>query len=211
MAQQPRATATRRGILLAAASVFDAKGFDAATIADIVQHAECTKGALYFHFASKEALAEAIAAEQRAWVSQYAEPSDQPVQQIVDGSFAFARALREDVVLRASIRLTVQTAGFDGRTAQGYRMFADAILAHLKAAHARGLLVDGRRLPAVAECITACVTGTQMVSEALSGHQDLTRRLTLFWRLLLPAIVAPEHLADLRLTPPRRVSGRHPG
>lgn len=208
---QQRATATRRGILLAAAHVFEAKGFDAATIADIVQHAQCTKGALYFHFPSKEALAEAIAAEQGVWVAAHAVPGEQPVQQVVDGSFAFARALRDDVVLRASIRLTVQTAGFDGRTAQGYRMFADAILAHLRAAHARGLLLEGLRLPAVAECITACVTGTQMVSEALSGHEDLTRRLTLFWRLLLPSVVTPDHLAGLRLTPPRRAASRPPG
>jgi AcrR family transcriptional regulator len=204
MAQQERATATRQGILLAAAHVFEAKGFDAATVADIVEHAQCTKGALYFHFASKEALAEAIAAEQGVWVAAHTRPSERPMQQIVDGSFAFAQALREDVVLRASIRLTVQTAGFDGRTAQGYQMFADAIQGYLKAAHARGLLLHGRGLRAVAECITACVTGTQMVSEALSGHEDLPRRLRLFWRLILPSIVTPEHLAELRLTPPRR-------
>lgn len=57
MAQQERAVRTRRAVLEAAATVFADHGYTAATVADILKTAGVTKGALYFHFDSKEALA----------------------------------------------------------------------------------------------------------------------------------------------------------
>ncbi|WP_435060255.1 TetR family transcriptional regulator [Streptomyces sp. bgisy060] len=64
MARQERAVRTRRTVLEAAAAVFDERGYKAATIADILKRADVTKGALYFHFASKRALAQGILDEQ---------------------------------------------------------------------------------------------------------------------------------------------------
>ena len=60
MALQERAIRTRRNILVAAADVFADVGYEAATISEILQRANVTKGALYFHFASKEVLADAV-------------------------------------------------------------------------------------------------------------------------------------------------------
>lgn len=57
MAQQARAIQTRRSILVAAAAVFDERGYSSATISEILARAGVTKGALYFHFTSKEDLA----------------------------------------------------------------------------------------------------------------------------------------------------------
>ncbi|WP_426565375.1 ScbR family autoregulator-binding transcription factor [Angustibacter sp. McL0619] len=205
MAQHPRAQATRQGILEAAARVFDEMGYDAATISDVVATAGCTRGALYFHFPSKEAVADAIIAEQGSWLADVGEGTGSPVQVIVDGSYAFAAGLREDVMLRASIRLTVQTGTFDGRTAQAYRVWADAVHRLLRSARAQGHLRQGRGLGAVAECLTASITGIQLTSEALTDRQDLEKRLYLFWRLVLPSVLTAEHLETLRLTPPRRV------
>jgi len=48
------AEARRRSILLAAASVFGRKGYEAATTDDIAREAGVTKGCLYYYFASKE-------------------------------------------------------------------------------------------------------------------------------------------------------------
>ncbi|MEU1409958.1 helix-turn-helix domain-containing protein, partial [Streptomyces sp. NPDC005728] len=68
MVLQERAVRTRRAILVAAAGVFAEVGFEAATIAEILQRAGVTKGALYFHFASKQELAQAVLAGQLAAV-----------------------------------------------------------------------------------------------------------------------------------------------
>lgn len=57
MVQQQRAIRTRRVFLEAAAEVFDEHGYDAATISAILERAGLTRGALYFHFTSKEELA----------------------------------------------------------------------------------------------------------------------------------------------------------
>ncbi|MEK8171459.1 helix-turn-helix domain-containing protein [Streptomyces sp. M19] len=57
MARQERAIRTRNEILRAAATVFNEFGYDAATIAETLTRADVTKGALYFHFQSKEDLA----------------------------------------------------------------------------------------------------------------------------------------------------------
>jgi AcrR family transcriptional regulator len=207
VAQHLRARATRQSILEAAARVFDESGYDAATISDVVATAGCTKGALYFHFASKEAVADAIIAEQGSWVAGVIEAPGSPVQVVVDGSYAFAAGLREDVLLRASIRLTVQTGTFNGRTAEAYRVWADAVERLLRRAKAQGHLRERRGLAAVAECLTASITGIQLTSEALTDRQDLEKRLSLFWRLVLPSVVTAEHLETLRLTPPRRAGG----
>ncbi|MFD6749883.1 TetR family transcriptional regulator, partial [Streptomyces anthocyanicus] len=57
MAKQDRAIRTRQTILDAAAQVFEKQGYQAATITEILKVAGVTKGALYFHFQSKEELA----------------------------------------------------------------------------------------------------------------------------------------------------------
>ncbi len=53
MARQERAVRTRHAVVQAAAQVFAERGYAAATIAEILDRAGVTKGALYFHFDSK--------------------------------------------------------------------------------------------------------------------------------------------------------------
>lgn len=53
-AKQLRAKRTRGHLLAAARRVFAERGYQGATIDDVAEAAGCTKGACYFHFASKE-------------------------------------------------------------------------------------------------------------------------------------------------------------
>lgn len=53
---------TRQRILDAAAAEFRAKGFDAVRLADIAERAELQTPSLYYHFASREELVEAVLA-----------------------------------------------------------------------------------------------------------------------------------------------------
>lgn len=52
--QQLRAKRTRRNLLAAARRVLAERGYAEATIDDVAREAGCSKGAYYFHFASKE-------------------------------------------------------------------------------------------------------------------------------------------------------------
>src|SRR5919205_2789724 len=60
---QLRAQATRLAILTAAAEHFARHGYHATSLERVLADSGGTKGALYFHFASKEALARAVIAE----------------------------------------------------------------------------------------------------------------------------------------------------
>jgi AcrR family transcriptional regulator len=57
-----RAEATREGLLAAARRLFGERGFAATSLDDVVAAAGVTKGALYHHFADKEALFREVAA-----------------------------------------------------------------------------------------------------------------------------------------------------
>ena len=63
MARQARSEATRKKIVDAAVDLFAEVGYQATGLGDIIERAELTKGALYYHFDSKEALATAIIEE----------------------------------------------------------------------------------------------------------------------------------------------------
>lgn len=54
---------TRQRLLRAGVHVFDRKGYDAASVREIVERAGVTKPALYYHFQSKEGLLRAILEE----------------------------------------------------------------------------------------------------------------------------------------------------
>lgn len=56
MTKQQRSEETRAQILSAAAQCFAQNGYDATGIAEICQRAGVSKGAFYYHFASKQAL-----------------------------------------------------------------------------------------------------------------------------------------------------------
>src|SRR5436853_418905 len=60
---QSRARATRQAILTAAAEHFARNGYHATSLDSVLADSGGTKGALYFHFASKDALARAVVAE----------------------------------------------------------------------------------------------------------------------------------------------------
>ena len=56
--RQARSEATRRKIIDSAVDLINEIGYPAAGLGDIIERAELTKGALYYHFDSKEALAD---------------------------------------------------------------------------------------------------------------------------------------------------------
>src|SRR6201988_2610666 len=59
MVRQARSEATRRKIMTSAVELFNEIGYPATGLGDIIERAEMTKGALYYHFDSKESLATA--------------------------------------------------------------------------------------------------------------------------------------------------------
>jgi AcrR family transcriptional regulator len=96
MARQERAVRTRRAVVEAAAAVFAEHGYAAATIAEILERADVTKGALYFHFGSKEALARGVIDAQIT--GDYWVPRELKLQEWVDICLTLAYRIPKDVV-----------------------------------------------------------------------------------------------------------------
>lgn len=194
MARQDRAERTRNLILDAAAEAFDARGFAGASLSDILSRAGVTKGALYFHFSSKEELARELVQEQWRIELPAAENQTNPVQAVIDLCHSFCQNLCTNTRVRASNRL-VSESNFDRPYPEVYQRWNDMIHEFLKTAHARGDLRQDLEPREVATFIGGAVFGIQSMSGVLTNREDLRERLTDMWKLTLPGMVPARRLS----------------
>ncbi|MFJ3950156.1 TetR/AcrR family transcriptional regulator [Streptomyces sp. Je 1-4] len=197
MAQQDRAIRTRRVILEAAASVFDEQGYDRATIAEVLERAGVTKGALYFHFASKEQLALAVLEEQVVDIA--VEPQKIKLQEFVDSGQVLAFRLRSDPIQRGAARLAVEQGSNHLDRKQSMLSWTRFVEGLLNEARDRGEILESIVVRETAELFVGAFAGLQMMSQALTNQADLSRRLTVFFEHTLPSIAVPAILAKLNL------------
>ncbi|MEV7602298.1 ScbR family autoregulator-binding transcription factor [Kitasatospora sp. NPDC089797] len=197
MARQERAVRTRRLILEAAASVFDEYGYEGATIGEVVARAGVTRGAVYFHFASKRELAQGVVEEQFG-------QDDLPerhckLQEFVDMGMVVAHLMPRDPLLSAGARLSLGQDVFgdlSGGAAPGWIRRSEAVLTE---AGSRGELLPHVVPAETAWLVTGAWTGVQIQSQKMSGRADLERRVAVLYQHLMPSIAVPGVLAVLDL------------
>ncbi|MCP9958672.1 ScbR family autoregulator-binding transcription factor [Streptomyces sudanensis] len=195
MALQERGIRTRRLILEAAAEAFAQNGYEGASTTAILARAGLTRGALYHHFSSKEAIAAALVDAQ----TQALVVPDRPtkLQALIDLTLRFAHDLLHDSVLQASVRLTVEQTSFREGKVTAYQRSAEVILEVLRDAEARGELLPGLEVEDVAQLIVGAFTGLQLMSHLYTEREDLAHRVAVMWRCMLPGIAAPGLVAHL--------------
>ncbi|MEU6803178.1 ScbR family autoregulator-binding transcription factor [Streptomyces neyagawaensis] len=204
MARQERAIRTREKIVVAAAAVFDEVGYEAATISQILKKAEVTKGALYFHFASKEELAQEVLAKQVSAVPAVQE-QDLTLQSAIDEALLLAYLLSTgDPLVRGSVRLTVEQGALDGLDRQvpmqGWVDRSEGVFARAKA---DGELLPDTDVASIARVFVGCFTGVQVLSHILTQHQDMVQRVSDLYRHLMASIAVPGVLVRLDFSPAR--------
>ncbi|MEU5438997.1 ScbR family autoregulator-binding transcription factor [Streptomyces sp. NPDC020719] len=195
MAKQDRAIRTRRAILEAAAMVFEKQGFQAATITDILKVAGVTKGALYFHFQSKEALAHGVLSEQGSGPGLQPQPIK--LQELIDAGSILAHRLRTDHLVRASVRLTLDQQAHGLDRSGPFRHWSEANAELLTVAQQRGELLPNVVISDTAELYVGAFAGLQMMSQILSDYQDLSHRHSVMQRHMMSSIAVPSVLAAL--------------
>ena len=93
--RQARSEATRRKIIDSAVKLFSEIGYPATGLGDIIERAGLTKGALYYHFDSKESLATAIIEEGSANLvntfRSITDASAPALESMIHGLFVLAR------------------------------------------------------------------------------------------------------------------------
>ncbi|MFL6143055.1 MAG: ScbR family autoregulator-binding transcription factor [Labedaea sp.] len=200
MTKQARSEYTRLHLVRSAAELFDRNGFAGATLDDVSRAAGVTKGAFYFHFASKKELGGAIQAEAcgmlRSFVDKQTATEVHALQSLIDLTHMLARWLDNEPVIRASLR-TARECGDRGRPFVDFYVellaTLDATLLRAKRAGEldQGVLVD----VASTLVITICV-GIEVLWWAGVRRGSMRAGLGDMWSLMLPGIVSANRVAD---------------
>ncbi|GAB2613202.1 ScbR family autoregulator-binding transcription factor [Streptomyces capparidis] len=184
---------TRQAVLEAAGEAFAEHGFLGTSMAEILARAGVTKGALYFHFSSKEELALALVEAERAAVARIAEEEtarDQPpLRAAVAMTVRWAELVQSDPVVRAGVRLVAEQGTPRCRVPGPCAELERPVAALLRHAAERGELLPEVDPGAAAEVIVAALTGAQVLSRAEPGARDVPRRVEAMWRLLFSGLL----------------------
>jgi AcrR family transcriptional regulator len=201
MAPQARSEATRQKILNAATELFSQVGYAAAGLGEVIERAGMTKGALYHHFDSKEALATAIIEQGTALTRdafrQVCESSSPALENMIHGVFVVTDLFVSDKTARTAEQLTCGLAGFNSAASRVWSGWLDALTTQARLAGDQGDLRDGLDPSVVSESILNAMLGAQLLSQTADGNEHV-ERLTRSLEFLLPVIVTDTSLAYFR-------------
>ncbi|WP_284581877.1 ScbR family autoregulator-binding transcription factor [Streptomyces sp. 2P-4] len=203
---QERSERTRRRLVRAGAEMFHRNGYAQSTLGDIARTAGVTKGALYFHFGSKDELAEAVqqrgAALLGETVHELRAAGASPLQALVTTTHWLARALHDDPAVPASFRITKECTGRPAGTADFHRAWLGAVRTLLRQARDAGELRPGLGWESAESLVAAAACGIEALAAAGMPNDELRSRVAAMWELLLPGLVPGTAAAAYALRPP---------
>jgi AcrR family transcriptional regulator len=192
-----RADTTRRQILRAASHQFAHKAYGLVSLDDILAEAEVTKGAMYFHFRSKHALAVAII-EHRAAVARHA--ADELVARKLSGletliDFSYLMAVDDigDVSTRAGLNLLESIGRTDGLQASVLGEWVTTFAEIGRRAVGEGDIVEERDPDDIARLLVSMYMGLRQTSNFAEPERFL-HDLEMGWALVLPGFANPDRL-----------------
>ncbi|MFL6127174.1 ScbR family autoregulator-binding transcription factor [Actinophytocola sp.] len=202
MTKQSRSENTRLHLVRSAAELFDRNGFSGTTLAEVSRAAGVTKGAFYFHFASKDELVGAIQAEAcallRTAVYRVAASRLPALQAVVDLTHELAGWLRDEPLVRASFR-TARECGHRGAPfLDFYGEWQAALEALLRDANRRGELADDVDPEQALTLVLAVSAGLEMLWWSGIRRGSMTDSLTGLLSMVLPGLAAPGLARRLR-------------
>lgn len=219
---QERSERTRRRLVHAGAEMFHSRGYASATLGEIAAAAGVSKGALYFHFASKEELAEAVQGQGCALlhdaVRALREEGATPLQALIDLTHWLAYTLHEEPAIPASFRITKECGGTVPRgpgpagarpvVVDFHGAWLSAVCRLLRLARDAGELPgEGRRWQSAQALVEAATCGIETLSATGMPYPQLRGKVGALWALLLPSLVPAGRERDYRTgaeTPPAR-------
>jgi hypothetical protein len=108
-----------------------------------------------------------------------------PLQKVIDITFRWAREIQSNPIVRAGVRLIIEQGTYNNPMPVPYAQWESIVLELLASAQERGELERTVDAKAMAEFIVSAFTGAQIVSQVVSGHEDLIQRVERMWQLLL--------------------------
>jgi len=192
-----RAERSRRAILDAAAPIFAERGYEAASLNEIILASGLTKGGFYFHFRSKRELALAVLQDGgERWVrSLERELGDTPraIDRLVAAPRLIARLARQGQGPAALRRLAddlTRDPDVRDEVCGAIRTWIGSAASDLAAAQAEGSIRPDLDADELAEILISAFVGAQTLTEQF-GDDDLERRIEAQIAFVLPAILVP--------------------
>lgn len=208
-APQARAVRTREAIIAVAARHFDTDGYGHTSMNTITHTGRFAKGAMYYHFLSKEAIAEHLISDWNHTLDETisealaASPSSTAGEKLTAIFISLAQHIGEDTNLRAGMKLTLEPTINNGAA---FAHWVDAISDIIETAITDGELTDTPTTHRLAWNLCAGTIGAANASATLREDVDLATRIE---DTVTAHTKAATHL-DRESTARRQPEGQHP-
>ena len=196
-----RSLRTRRTLLLAAAREIDACGYHGASLSRILAAARLTKGALYFHFKSKEELARAVLVEaMESWReivdTVHGLELDPLWTQLVEVDASVGRRMYCPLA-RAAGRIIVESGLCEELRSSWMAVWqAETTESMIRAAEA-DILREQVEPAHLARTVMALTAGHFILADAYPDDGDYFVRMNDMWEGVLPVVASEEWYAGL--------------
>ncbi|WP_068272725.1 TetR/AcrR family transcriptional regulator [Aldersonia kunmingensis] len=195
--QQERARRTRASIVESAAAEFAKSGYAAASLNRILERSNATKGAMYFHFGSKEDLARAVLKEAMIryrhttdrWVARTELEPLEALHGIID---EIALRFQRESVVQAEFRLIVEPdfyADVQAGAASGWGRVAIVLAEQAKE---RGHLRADADVAKFTRVLGAALAGQRYMGDLLTQSEDIRPRFEESMEVIIQAVATPE-------------------
>ena len=187
---------TRHRLIAAASRLFAHRPYSMVSLDDILTEAELTKGAMYFHFASKQALAVAIIDDlsemSRAAVTELVARKMSGLETLIDLVYLLVVQDTQNEVARAGVRL-LDTVDNTDLVTPLWQTWIEFVTTLTQKAVTKGDIADHRDPEDIAKMLVALWVGIRRISDPdqPEHHLDnLQKALT----LALPSFTDPHRI-----------------
>jgi TetR/AcrR family transcriptional regulator, transcriptional repressor for nem operon len=196
-ASERRADTTRNRLIAAASRQFAHRPYSMVSLDDILAEAELTKGAMYFHFSSKQALALAIIDDLtemgRVAVLELLALKMSGLETLIDLIFLRAVQDTQHEVARAGVRL-LDTLDNPASLPPGlWQSWIEFVTTLIQRAVTEGDVSDQHEPEDIAKMLVALWVGIRRTSD-LDQPEQYLEDLQKAWTLALPSFTNPDRI-----------------
>ena len=192
-----RADTTRQRLIAAASRQFAHRGYSMVSLDDILAEAELTKGAMYFHFSSKQALALAIIDDltemSRATVIESVARKMSGLETLIDVVYLLAVQDTHHEVARSGVRLLETLDITSTLPPTLWQSWIEFVTTLIQKAVTEGDIVDHHDPEDIAKMLVALWAGNRRISD-LDQPEHYLNNLQKTWTLALPTFTNPNRL-----------------
>ncbi|CAN5738124.1 TetR/AcrR family transcriptional regulator [soil metagenome] len=193
-----RADSAREQILRAAAHQFAHRPYSMVSLDDILREAEVTKGAMYFHFRSKHALAVTLIDMQtqlmRDAINELLARKLSGLETLIDISYYLTTQEIAHDLAKASLHLLEAIGRSDDLQAKRLAEWITDFTVIAQRAADEGDLLETANPADVSRLLVALYAGIRQTND-LADTEGYLRNLQVAWLQVLPGIANPERLA----------------